>query len=138
MRNRIFILVPLMVAYLLMLSHDVIPHHHHETLVEAEQHHAIEHADHHHHDGTTGAHEHTMHFVHSPDFGSYIPSSNFSIHCATVSLFSCSVIELNDLFSSIQKDESPIQWYEENSPPLLSQYSSAFLFRGPPKHLTNA
>jgi hypothetical protein len=132
MRNRIFILLPLMVAYLLMLSHDVIPHHHHETLVEAEQHHAIEHADHHHHDGTTGAHEHTMHFVHSPDFGQYIPSSNFSLSSATVILFSCSLIVLNDLFSSIQKDESSIQGYEENPPPLLSQYSTTFLFRGPP------
>ncbi len=132
MRNRIFILLPLMVAYLLMLSHDVIPHHHHETLVEAEHHHATEHADHHHHDGTTGAHDHTMHFVHSPDFGHYIPSSNFSINSETVKLLSCLVIELNDLFSSKQRDEGTIQWYEENPPPLLSQYSSTFLFRGPP------
>lgn len=132
MRNRIFILLPLMIAYLLMLSHDVIPHHHHETLVEAENHHAIEHVDHHHHDGSTGAHEHTMHFVHSPDFGSYILSSNFSMNCATVNLFSCSGIELKDIFSSIQMDESPIQWYEDNPKSLLRQYYSSLDFRGPP------
>lgn len=134
MRNRIFILLPLMVAYLLMLSHDVIPHHHHESLVEAEHHHAIEHADHNHHDGTSGAHEHSMHFVHSPDFSSYIPSDYFSINCTDVILlFSTSMIEMGDLFSSIQLDKDPVQWYEENPPPLLNQYSSFFLFRGPPE-----
>lgn len=132
MRNRIFILLPLMVAYMMMLSHDVIPHHHHETLVEAEQHHAIEHDDHHHHNGTAGAHEHTMHIVHPPDFGSYIPTPNFSISSATLVLFSCSIIEWNDLFSSKQMDESSIRWYEENPPPLLIQFSSTFYFRGPP------
>ncbi|MBK7681693.1 MAG: hypothetical protein KA347_04570 [Bacteroidia bacterium] len=138
MRNRIFILLPLMVAYLLMLSHDVIPHHHHETLVEAEQHHAIEHADHHHHDGTTGAHEHTMHFVHSPDFGNYIPSSNFSIDDVALNVLSFSVIELSDFFSSIQPDESPKKWHDDNPPPLLNKHSSSFHFRGPPKLLSFA
>lgn len=133
MRNRIFILVPMMVAYLLMLSHDVIPHHHHETLVEAENHHAIEHAEHHHHDGTASAHEHTMHLVHSPEFGSYLPSLNSFIGITDVILFSGSILERNDLFSAVQVEESPILWFEGNPPPLLVQDSSSLLFRGPPK-----
>ncbi|MBK9636938.1 MAG: hypothetical protein IPO63_03655 [Bacteroidetes bacterium] len=132
MRNRIFIFLPLMVAYLMMLSHDVIPHHHHETLVEAEQHHAVEHADHHHHNGSTGAHEHTMHFVHTPDFGNYIPSTYFSMKSAAINLFSCTLIKMNDRFSFMQMDENPKHWYQESPPPLLIEYYSSLDFRGPP------
>lgn len=133
MRNRFLIIVPLMLAYLLMLSHDVIPHHHHDTLVEAAHHHAIEHTDHDHHDGDAEGHEHTLHLVHSPEFGSYLPSSFSSDqHIGFVCEYAIS-IEWNDLFSSIQSEAVTIQWCEENPPPLLNQNYSTFTFRGPPK-----
>ncbi len=138
MRNRVLILFPLMLAYLLMLSHDVIPHHHHETLVDAEHHHAIEHADHHHQDGTTGAHDHTMHFVHAPDFGSYLLTENTSIDNTIITLWSSFTMNFENLFSSDQSDESPIQWYEDNPPPLLNQYNSSVDFRGPPERYSFA
>jgi hypothetical protein len=133
MRNRFFIIAPLMIAYLLMLFHDVIPHHHHDTLGEAAHHHAVEHTDHDHQGGDAEGHEHTLHLVHSPEFGSYLPGTFSSNQqpgfvCERVIFF-----EWNDLFSSIPSEATTIQWREENPPPLLNQKHTTFTFRGPPK-----
>ncbi len=135
MRNRFLIILPLMLAYLLMLSHDVIPHHHHDTLVEAAHHHAVEHDDHDHHDGDSEGHEHTMHLVHAPEFGSYLPNISSSIQITSIVLEHFLFNKMNDLFSSIPSDKSSIQWYEDNPPPLLNEKYSTFTFRGPPKQI---
>lgn len=132
MRNRFLVILPLMLAYLLMLSHDVIPHHHHHTLVEAAHHHAVEHSNHHHHDGDTEGHEHTMHMVHSPEFGSYLPNTSASINIKSISLDYYLSSKTNELFSCSQTDKVSPQWYEGNPPPLISHFSSSFPFRGPP------
>lgn len=132
MRNRFLVILPLIIAYLLMLSHDVIPHHHHDNLLEAAHHHAIEHGDHHHHDGEKEGHEHTMHMVHSPEFGSYLPSKSSSVQNTSIDIEYFLSNEMKNLFSSIQSDGIPQLWYEDNPPPLLRLYYSSFPFRGPP------
>ncbi|GEM_PF-1442517 len=84
---RIFLLLPLFMAYALSVVHAVFPHHHHSSFVEAQAHHASES-----HGSTlpqTGqnsalengfgqpedSHDHAPHFVHPVDFGYYLPGS---------------------------------------------------------------
>lgn len=122
-----------MLAYLLMLSHDVIPHHHHDTLIEAAHHHAVEYTDHNHHDGDSEGHEHTLHLVHSPEFGSYLPSSFSSDQLSDCPFEYAMAFEWLDSFTSGQFDAVPIQWHELSPPPLLDQNYSTLTFRGPPK-----
>ena len=135
MKNKFLFVLPLFIAYLLMLSHDVIPHHHHKNLVEAEHHHNSEHGDHHHHDGETGAHEHTMHFVHSPEFGNYIPATHLTIDVSLVYLFNHFVFAADDLLALSEINKKTELWLDENPPPLLDQFSSSLDFRGPPKQI---
>lgn len=75
MRNKHFIFLSLLSAYMLMFAHSVIPHHHHQNKDEADNHHQHEHTAHHHDGENSEGHSHTSHFVHSPDFGTYITPS---------------------------------------------------------------
>jgi hypothetical protein len=73
MRNKHFIFLSLLSAYLLMFTHSIIPHHHLENLQKSQAHSHTEQTAHHHHNAGE-RHGHTPRFVHSPDFGNYIPA----------------------------------------------------------------
>lgn len=77
MLKRPLILFCLLFAYAIMMAHAVIPHHHHNTLQEADFHHQNEFLSNLHTDENSDAKGHTMHFVHSPDFDTYITPSTF-------------------------------------------------------------
>lgn len=62
-----------------MFAHSVIPHHHHASKQEADKHHQQEHFAHNHNGEHHEGHGHTPHFVHSPDFETYIGSSSFKL-----------------------------------------------------------
>lgn len=79
MRNKHFIFLSLLSAYLLMFAHSVIPHHHHENKQDADQHHQHKHTIHHYDEEQSKGHGHTPHFVHSPDFGTYVSSPSFKL-----------------------------------------------------------
>lgn len=79
MRNKQFIFLSLLSAYLLMFAHSVIPHHHHENEQQADKHHHTEQTAHHHDQEPSEGHEHTPHFVHSPDFGNYVVTPTFKL-----------------------------------------------------------
>lgn len=77
MRNKHFIFLSLLSAYMLMFAHSIIPHHHHENKQEADKHHQHEHTSHQHDGKESEGHEHTAHFVHSADFETYVSSASY-------------------------------------------------------------
>jgi len=70
MRNRLFVICCLYLAYAILLAHALVPHHHHDSPQAAAYHHLYEHTDHHHDHEESQGHEHTAHFVHDAEFGS--------------------------------------------------------------------
>jgi len=115
-----------------MLVHDIIPHHHHDTISEAEEHHLAEQAEHHHHDGMSDAHDHTMHFVHSSDFGNYLPSTNLSVDLSKVFVIDVADFLLSDLFHVSVEKNIEKNWIRSTPPPLLFSFLYPYSFRGPP------
>lgn len=118
MRNKYFILLSLLSAYLLMFAHSVIPHHHHESKQEADKHHQSEHAEHHHDNGEKSeGHGHTPHFVHSPDFGNYVVTPSFKLNDVPqfhLAFFFIASTSFNYSFETFVKE---VDWFPDLPPP---------------------
>lgn len=79
MRKKNFKFLSLLIAYLLMFAHSVIPHHHHENQQETDTHHHTEQTAHHHDHQPIAGHGHRLHFVHPPYFGNYVVVPSFKL-----------------------------------------------------------
>jgi hypothetical protein len=132
MRSKHFILLGLLLAYLLVLVHEVIPHHHHDSLAEAEQHHQNEHTTHdhgdgHHHDG----HGHTPHFVHPTDFGMFIASPQLQLSDVQQTQVMLATVVPFIIPAMVDGDARPL-YFAEPPPNLEASGTKVFALRGPP------
>jgi len=138
MRKKNLILFSLLSAYLLMFTHSVIPHHHHENKHEADKHHQHEQTAHHHDQEPSEGHEHTPHFVHSPDFGDYVVVPSFK-------LIDLSQFHLDLLFFAptafnfhVQYFVTEVDWLPDLPPPYQSYTPLPNGLRGSPFFISQA
>lgn len=128
----------LVTAYLLMFAHAVIPHHHHASIEEADRHHQQEHATHEHDGAYSKGHEHTTHFVHSPDFETYVSSPSFKL--AKVSLFQLDLLLVapNDFSFYSLYFVTEVDWFPDLPPPYKSYTPLPNGLRGSPAFISLA
>lgn len=117
MRKKHFIIFSLLSAYLLMFAHSVIPHHHHDNKQEADKHHQHERTIHQHDGEQSEGHGHTPHFIHSPEFGTYVASPSYK-------LIDFSKVHLDFLFFAptafnfhVQSFVTEVDWLPDLPPP---------------------
>jgi hypothetical protein len=151
MSKKSFIVVFLVFAYGLVLTHNIIPHHHSDEIVSHSEghHHNIDHdhdADHHdeHDDHTEHDHhaEHNDHNDHS-DFAKAL--ANYFHASETVDSYTPTftqkiakiyAAQLFDLPVTVEVEVSPYfhtrKYYPDDPSPYQSQYSVSSSLRGPP------
>ncbi len=138
MRNKNFILFSLLSAYLLMLSHAVIPHHHHKNTQEANTHHHHEQTAHHHEHAPTEGHGHTSHFVHAPDFGSYVVTPSFKLTDVSQFHLDFLLIAPTAFNFYIETFVTEVDWYPDSPPPNLTFTLQPNGLRGSPLSISLA
>ncbi len=138
MRKKNLILFSLLSAYLLMFAHSVIPHHHHENQQEADTHHHTEQTAHNHDGEPSEGHGHIPHFVHSPDFGSYVVSPSFKLTDPSqfhLDLFFFAPTAFN---FHVQSFVTEVDWFPDLPPPYIGYTPLPNGLRGSPLSISLA
>jgi hypothetical protein len=121
---------------LLMTAHSVIPHHHHTNNKEAAQHHEHEHTSHQHEHEKSDGHDHTAHFVHSPEFGNYIGASSIELNDISQFYVALAFVAHTTFNFSFESFVSEANWYPDLPPPNDVFNPLSHSLRGPPHFIS--